>query len=96
MEVNQLSEKVGEVFYTANRNFCLPGVPWDMVRAACNVIAVVKEESHGWGKGTMVVVLWGLPPSSCSVSTCPPRLPASDPESAAGALPRFPPPFHSR
>ncbi|XP_038540430.1 choline transporter-like protein 4 isoform X2 [Canis lupus familiaris] len=30
VEVNQLSEKVGEVFYTANRNFCLPGVPWDM------------------------------------------------------------------
>ncbi|CAD7677636.1 unnamed protein product [Nyctereutes procyonoides] len=30
VEVNQLSQKVGEVFYTANRNFCLPGVPWDM------------------------------------------------------------------
>ncbi|XP_049509516.1 choline transporter-like protein 4 isoform X2 [Panthera uncia] len=30
VEVNQFSQKVGEVFYTANRNFCLPGVPWDM------------------------------------------------------------------
>ncbi|XP_019649303.1 choline transporter-like protein 4 isoform X2 [Ailuropoda melanoleuca] len=30
VEVNQLSQKVGEVFNTANRNFCLPGVPWDM------------------------------------------------------------------
>ncbi|XP_077017479.1 choline transporter-like protein 4 isoform X2 [Tamandua tetradactyla] len=27
---DQLSQTVGEVFYTANRNFCLPGVPWDM------------------------------------------------------------------
>lgn len=49
VEVNQLSQKVGEVFNTANRNFCLPGVPWDMVRAASSVKAVVKEESHGWG-----------------------------------------------
>ncbi|KAM7135388.1 choline transporter-like protein 4 isoform 2-T2 [Molossus nigricans] len=27
---NELSLKVGEVFYAANRNVCLPGVPWDM------------------------------------------------------------------
>ncbi|XP_047589837.1 choline transporter-like protein 4 isoform X2 [Lutra lutra] len=30
VEVSQFSQNVGEVFYTANRNFCLPGVPWDM------------------------------------------------------------------
>ncbi|XP_037700281.1 choline transporter-like protein 4 isoform X2 [Choloepus didactylus] len=27
---SQYSQTVGEVFYAANRNFCLPGVPWDM------------------------------------------------------------------
>ncbi|XP_012596619.1 choline transporter-like protein 4 [Microcebus murinus] len=27
---NQFLQTVGEVFYTQNRNFCLPGVPWDM------------------------------------------------------------------
>nr|XP_008536816.1 PREDICTED: choline transporter-like protein 4 isoform X3 [Equus przewalskii] len=37
VQVNQLSLTVGEVFYTANRNFCLPGVPWDMsVRESLN------------------------------------------------------------
>lgn len=41
--VNQFSQNVGEVFYTANRSFCLPGVPWDMVSAALGIIAVVKE-----------------------------------------------------
>ncbi|XP_059255876.1 choline transporter-like protein 4 [Mustela nigripes] len=30
VEISQFSQNVGEVFYTANRNFCLPGVPWDM------------------------------------------------------------------
>ncbi|XP_032254355.1 choline transporter-like protein 4 [Phoca vitulina] len=30
VEAKQLLQKVGEVFYTADRNFCLPGVPWDM------------------------------------------------------------------
>lgn len=50
VEVNQFSQKVGEVFYTANRNFCLPGVPWDMVRAASNVIAVIKGEHMGGGE----------------------------------------------
>uniref|UniRef100_A0A2I2YIL9 Choline transporter-like protein n=1 Tax=Gorilla gorilla gorilla TaxID=9595 RepID=A0A2I2YIL9_GORGO len=28
---NEFSQTVGEVFYTKNRNFCLPGVPWNMV-----------------------------------------------------------------
>ncbi|XP_054542726.1 choline transporter-like protein 4 isoform X1 [Pan troglodytes] len=27
---NEFSQTVGEVFYTKNRNFCLPGVPWNM------------------------------------------------------------------
>uniref|UniRef100_G1R3N3 Choline transporter-like protein n=1 Tax=Nomascus leucogenys TaxID=61853 RepID=G1R3N3_NOMLE len=31
VEKNQFSQTVGEVFYTKNRNFCLPGVPWNMV-----------------------------------------------------------------
>ncbi|KAF5915577.1 hypothetical protein HPG69_012742 [Diceros bicornis minor] len=31
VQVNQLSQTVGEVFYTADRNFCLPGVPSDML-----------------------------------------------------------------
>ncbi|XP_058410715.1 choline transporter-like protein 4 [Diceros bicornis minor] len=31
VQVNQLSQTVGEVFYTADRNFCLPGVPSDMI-----------------------------------------------------------------
>ncbi|XP_045860243.1 choline transporter-like protein 4 isoform X1 [Meles meles] len=30
VEASQFSQNVGEVFYMANRNFCLPGVPWDM------------------------------------------------------------------
>ncbi|KAM6185055.1 choline transporter-like protein 4 [Rhynchocyon petersi] len=30
VEVNQLSETVGQVFYSANRSFCLPGVPSTM------------------------------------------------------------------
>ncbi|TKC34588.1 hypothetical protein EI555_004032, partial [Monodon monoceros] len=30
VETDQLSQSVGQVFYAANRNFCLPGVPGDM------------------------------------------------------------------
>lgn len=58
VEVSQFSQNVGEVFYTANRNFCLPGVPWDMVRVASSVITVVKEESCGWGEGQLCRWLW--------------------------------------
>ena len=39
VEMAQLSQTVGQVFYAANRNFCLPGVPGDMVSAVPNVIA---------------------------------------------------------
>lgn len=34
MSQGELSLKVGEVFYAANRTVCRPGVPWDMVSAA--------------------------------------------------------------
>ncbi|XP_007949638.1 choline transporter-like protein 4 [Orycteropus afer afer] len=37
--VKELSQTVGEVFYAANRNFCLPGVPWDM-----KVLQSVQQE----------------------------------------------------
>ncbi|XP_017521933.2 choline transporter-like protein 4 isoform X7 [Manis javanica] len=30
VQVDQYSQLVGEVFYAENRNFCQPGVPWDM------------------------------------------------------------------
>ncbi|PNJ03431.1 SLC44A4 isoform 6 [Pongo abelii] len=36
---NQFLQTVGEVFYTKNRNFCLPGVPWNMT-----VITSLQQE----------------------------------------------------
>uniref|UniRef100_F7A5G8 Choline transporter-like protein n=2 Tax=Callithrix jacchus TaxID=9483 RepID=F7A5G8_CALJA len=39
VENSQFLQTVGEVFYTKNRNFCLPGVPWNM-----RVITSLQQE----------------------------------------------------
>lgn len=46
---SEYSLTVGEVFYAENRNFCLPGVPWNMVSTAPKVITRGKDGSHGSG-----------------------------------------------
>lgn len=45
---DDFSLTVGEVFYAANRNFCLPGVPSNMVSTGPNVITIVEDAPHGW------------------------------------------------
>ena len=47
MSISELSRTVGEVFYTAGRDVCLPGVPQSMVSP--NVTVVFEEGPHGWG-----------------------------------------------
>ncbi|ELK18908.1 Choline transporter-like protein 4 [Pteropus alecto] len=47
VDKNEFSLTVGEVFYTANRSFCLPGVPWDMVSTGPNVITIIEDGPHG-------------------------------------------------
>lgn len=81
MQVNQLSLTVGEVFYTANRNFCLPGVPWDMVSTAPKLTLSSRGWVDGFGDGSGGKEAHSFILLCICVSVCPPPTPQSVRES---------------